>query len=144
MEKCSGKKVEAWAALVRTQRTALAAVERSLKDKGFPSLEWYDVLLELERGGPLRPRDLQGRLLFAQYNLSRLIDRMESAGLVERSPCPDDARCQWIKLTQAGHSLRKKMWPAYSAAVANMFDRLSDGEAEQMAELLRRARPAQS
>jgi DNA-binding MarR family transcriptional regulator len=141
MTGCSEKKVGAWAALVRTQRTALAAVDRRLKEDGYPSLEWYDVLLELERGGPLRPRDLQNRLLFAQYNLSRLIDRMESAGLVERTPCPDDARCQWIKVTNQGRKLRKKMWPAYAAAVNQLFDKLSDHEAEQMADLLRRARP---
>ena len=141
MTRCSENKVDAWAALVRTQRTAFAAVERSLKETGYPSLEWYDVLLELERGGALRPRDLQDRLLFAQYNLSRLIDRMSAAGLVERSPCPDDARCQWIKITADGLSLRKRMWPAYSAAVNQLFAKLSDGEADRLAELLRRARP---
>lgn len=141
MANCSEKKVDAWAALVRTQRTTLAAVERNLKEAGYPSLEWYDVLLELERGGALRPRDLQDRLLFAQYNLSRLIDRMAAAGLVERSPCPDDARCQWIRITGEGRSLRRKMWPAYAAAVDQLFAKLSDNEAEQMAELLRRARP---
>lgn len=141
MANCSENKVDAWAALVRTQRTAFSAVERSLKDAGYPSLEWYDVLLELERGGALRQRDLQDRLLFAQYNLSRLIDRMAAAGLVERSPCPDDARCQLIRITAAGRSLRKRMWPAYSAAVNRLFAKLSDSEADRMAELLRRARP---
>ena len=142
MKKCSNKKVEAWATLVRTQRIALAAVERALKDAGYPSREWYDVLLELERGGALRPRSLQDRLLFAQYNRSRLIDRMETAGLVEREPCPDDARCQWIRITAEGLALRKRMWPAYSGAVSSLFNELSDGEAERLAALLRRARPA--
>ncbi len=66
-------------------------MEGALKAEGLPPLEWYDVLLELERGGPMRPRDLQAHLLLAQYNLSRLLDRIEAAGLVERRPCPDDA-----------------------------------------------------
>lgn len=133
-------KIAAWVELVRTQRTALTKVERALKDAGFPSIEWYDVLLELVRGGPLRPRDLQERLLFAQYNLSRLLDRMEKAELIERTPCPDDARCQWIKASKHGIELRKQMWPIYSNAVNQLFDRLSDAEADRLASLLQRTR----
>ncbi|MFX6036027.1 helix-turn-helix domain-containing protein, partial [Acinetobacter baumannii] len=67
--------VDAWVALQRAPARAFDMVEGKLKAAGLPKLEWYDVLLELERGGPLRPRDLQARLLFAQYNLSRLLDR---------------------------------------------------------------------
>ena len=63
-----------------------------LKSAGLPALEWYDVLLEIERAGPLRPRDLQSRLLLAQSNLSRLLDRMERAGLIARGDCEQDGR----------------------------------------------------
>ncbi|MFX8141405.1 helix-turn-helix domain-containing protein, partial [Acinetobacter baumannii] len=86
------------------------------KAAGLPKLEWYDVLLELERGGPLRPRDLQARLLFAQYNLSRLLDRMVAAGLVGREACPDDHRGALIAITDTGRKLRKRMWLTYGPA----------------------------
>ncbi len=95
------------------------------------------MLLELERGGPLRPRDLQERVLLAQYNLSRLLDRMESDGLVERERCSDDARCQWISATDAGRALRQRMWPVYSEAIAGAIgERLTEGQAERLADLL--------
>ena len=137
MKQFENAKVGAWVALVRAQRVALASVERALKDAGFPSLEWYDVLWELERNGRLRPRDLQDRLLFAQYNLSRLLDRMEKATLIERSPCPDDARCQWIGATPQGLKLRKAIWPVYSKAIDQAIgDKLSDADARKLAVLL--------
>ena len=137
MAEPSKAKSRAWIALLRAQRTALATVERALKEAGLPSLEWYDVLLELERGGPLRPRDLQDRLLLAQYNLSRLLARMETAGLIDRSPCQDDARCQWIAITEEGAALRKRMWPVYGNAIDRAIGgRLTGSQADEVASLL--------
>jgi len=76
----------AWARLLRAQTHLLGVVERELKQAGLPPLGWYDVLLELSRPGcdGLRPVELEKLLLLAQYNLSRLLDRLEKAGLVER------------------------------------------------------------
>ena len=53
--------VRAWARLERARRAALGTVEARLKLAGLPALEWYDVLLELERAGEagLRPFELQ-------------------------------------------------------------------------------------
>ena len=102
---CTQVAERAWVQLVRAHRSALCSVEKALRAADLPPLEWYDVLLELERGGPLRPRDLQDRLLLAQYNLSRLLDRMEAEGLVTRERCSDDARCQWVRATDAGEAI---------------------------------------
>src|ERR1700751_3913382 len=74
----------AWARLIKAQRTALGSVEGALKAAGLPPLAWYDALLELERAGApgLRPFELERAMLLEQYNLSRLLDRMERAGYV--------------------------------------------------------------
>jgi DNA-binding MarR family transcriptional regulator len=131
--------VTAWIALQRAQATAFASVERALKDADLPPLEWYDVLLELERGGPLRPRDLQARLLFAQYNLSRLIDRMVTADVVAREACPGDKRGQLVSITAAGLALRKRMWVVYGPAIeAAIGGDLDQGELTTLANLLSR------
>ncbi len=131
--------VAAWTRLLRAQRCTLVSVERALKDEGFPPLEWYDVLLELERGGPLRPRDLQSRLLLAQSNLSRLLDRMEAAGAVERLSCKEDARGQLVRLTASGKALRTKMWTVYARAIQQVIGaRLHGQEAATLADLLGR------
>ena len=136
---CSDTAQRAWVQLIRAHRSALCSVERALRAADLPPLEWYDVLLELERGGPLRPRDLQDRLLLAQYNLSRLLDRMEAAGLVARERCSEDARCQWVRATDSGKALRQRMWPVYAAAIGSAVgEKLTSGQAERLAELLAR------
>ena len=131
--------VRAWVRLVRAEQTVLAAVEADLKAAGFPPLAWYDVLLELSRetSGALRPLEIERRVLLAQYNLSRLIDRLEEAGLVARQPCPEDRRGQLVRLTSAGRRLQQRMWPAYGAAIRRRVgDRLTDKEAATLALLL--------
>lgn len=131
--------VLAWSRLVRAHDAALGSIESALKATGLPPLEWYDVLLELERAGPLRPRDLQARLLLAQSNLSRLLDRMVGAGVVERQPCEEDGRGQIVAITDAGRALRRSMWPVYAGAIeAAVGSRISDAEAAALADLLSR------
>lgn len=130
--------VTAWARLVRASQSVIGAIETDLKRGGFPPLDWYDVLLELERaGGELRPREIAKHTLFARYSVTRLVDRMERDGLVVRSACPDDARGQVVQLTDKGRRLRSDMWPAYSAAIQSHFaDRLDDAQTEQLSRLL--------
>src|SRR5687768_665979 len=87
--------VVAWARLIRARYLVVSAVEKDIKSAGYPPLEWYDVLLELSRlpeGSGLRPFELESRLLLAQYNLSRLVDRLQQAGYVEKRSCASDGR----------------------------------------------------
>jgi DNA-binding MarR family transcriptional regulator len=130
--------VQAWARLVRAEGAVLAKVERDLKNAGFPPLAWYDVLLELDRSeNGLRPFELEERMLLKQYNLSRLVDRMEADGLVRRQRCPTDARGFHLCIEPAGRDLRERMWPVYAESVKQHFaTRLGDGEACELARLL--------
>jgi DNA-binding MarR family transcriptional regulator len=111
--------VLAWARLMRAQRVVLTLIEQALKSAELPPLVWYDVLLELERAGDngLRPFELEREMLLAQYNLSRLIDRMENAGYVERRACEGDGRGQIIAVTAAGKKVRRRMWAVYGPAI---------------------------
>jgi DNA-binding MarR family transcriptional regulator len=131
--------VTAWARLLRAGQGLLAAVEADLKAAGFPPLAWYDALLELRRAGEagLRPLALQQQMLLAQYNLSRLLDRLEREGLIARRPCPDDARGQIVVATPEGLALQERMWPAYRAAIkAHFADKLDAASAEVLGRLL--------
>jgi DNA-binding MarR family transcriptional regulator len=140
MSKSPSKSViRAWARLMKAQQLALASIEQSLKAAGLPPLGWYDVLWELERAGAegLRPFELERAILLAQYNLSRLVDRIERAGYVVRQPCEDDGRGQLIVITDAGRAMRQKMWPVYARAIeAAMGRHLSARQAETLADLL--------
>ena len=86
----------AWGRLVRAHQAAMSRVESALKAADLPPLAWYEVLVELERAGEhgLRPFALEEALQLPQYGLSRLLARMEAAGLVLRGSCPGDGRGQ--------------------------------------------------
>ena len=112
--------VTAWIRLVRAQQAALLKVERALREAGLPPYTWYDALWELDQAGDtgLRPAEIQRQMLIAQSNISRLIDRLEQAGCVERRACEDDARAQIILITEKGRTLRKRMWPVYAKSIS--------------------------
>jgi DNA-binding MarR family transcriptional regulator len=133
--------VRAWARLMRAQRIALTAVEAALRRAGMPPLAWYDVLLETERAGEAgaRPFEIERTLLLAQYNLSRLLDRIEREGLIAREACVEDGRGQMVRITERGKALRRAMWPVYARAIESAVgERLNAGEAETLMTLLGR------
>ncbi|MBI3433691.1 MAG: winged helix-turn-helix transcriptional regulator [Proteobacteria bacterium] len=131
----------AWARLARAQRVVLDAIERDLKAAGCPPLAWYDVLLELSRApqGRLRPFEIEKETLLAQYNLSRLIDRLAGERLVARMTCEADGRGQWVVISDAGRAMQARMWKVYAGAIqAHVGARLDDKDARTLADLLGR------
>lgn len=144
MEKMlSEAQMAAWARLIRVSGDLRAEAEADLKSAALPPLTWYDVLLELNRAGPdgLRPFQLQERILLAQYNLSRLIDRLVKAGYVVRLRSPEDGRGQVLTITEAGKSILENMWPVYRAAISKRFaEKLSDAEIRSLTRILGKLR----
>jgi len=132
--------IAAWARLLKASARLLDAVERDLKAAGLPQLAWYDALLELHRAGKagLRPADLQKEMLLPQYNVSRLIDRLETAGYAMRIPHPEDGRGQVLQITEAGRALIRRMWRVYRKIIAENFaSKLGEDDAGKLAELLK-------
>ena len=133
--------VGAWIRLMRAQQATLLKIERAFRDAGLPPHAWYDALWELDQAGDkgLRPFEIERQMLIAQSNISRLIDRLQAAGHVERHPCEDDARGQFIVITPAGRAMRRRMWPVYAAALNTVIGRrVSDREATRLGGLLDR------
>jgi DNA-binding MarR family transcriptional regulator len=130
MSKANEEAVAAWARLIRLQKQALDKVEKNLKKAGLPPLAWYDVLLELDRADSgLRQYEIGERILLNKHNLSRLLDRLEDKGHLQRKPCAEDGRVSEVRITANGRKLRKQMWPVYAAAIEEAFaSRLSAEE----------------
>jgi DNA-binding MarR family transcriptional regulator len=85
----------------------------------------------------LRQAGVQDRTQLAQYNVCRLVDRLEKEGLVERRQCTQDGRSNVLCITAKGRELRRKMWPVYAAGIEEHFGaRLTAEEAQQLAGLL--------
>ena len=115
--------IQAWIQLHKPHRLLLERVENSLKIKGLPRLDWYDVLLELhrEKGGGLRQYEIGEKILLNKHNLSRLIDRLEKNQLVGRHACAEDGRGNRIKITNKGEKMLKQVWPVYSHSIQESF-----------------------
>jgi DNA-binding MarR family transcriptional regulator len=114
-------------------------VESALRDADLPPLAWYDALLELERAGDdgIRPLELRDKLLLPQYALSRLLDRMEKAGLTERLSCPSDKRGHLVRTTGRGRDTRTRMWPVYAKVLNDRIaGNLEPGDRLALAKLL--------
>lgn len=95
------------------------------------SLPWYDVLLQLSTycNGRMRLQDLADRVLYSRSGLTRLIDRMEKAGLVSREPCADDRRGTFAVLTAQGRNEFVRAAPTYVSAIEQcFFSKLSGDE----------------
>ena len=130
---------DVWIALMRAQQTALLKIERTFREAKLPPLAWYDVLWELERAGEagLRPFEIEVRMLIAQSNISRLIDRLEKEGYIERRPCEEDGRGQHVVITPLGREMRRRMWPVYARALREAVGRrVSQREATTLESLL--------
>lgn len=134
-------KGSAWALFLTAHAVLVERIEARLAGAELPPLAWYDVLWALERAGErrLRMRELADMTVISRSNITRLVDRLEAEGLVERQRAQDDRRGAFAAITAAGRALRRKMWPVYAAAIKELFeDHIADKEAAQMQSTLRR------
>jgi DNA-binding MarR family transcriptional regulator len=98
------------------------------------------VLLELVRapGNRMRMAELAERLLFTRSGITRLVDRLERDGFVERNECPHDGRGVYAILTEKGFdTLEGAAVPHVDGIRRLFFDRLN-GEGEMLGEVLLR------
>ena len=101
---------ETWESLFRAQVAVMRKLQSGPAFRNLAVNE-YDVLFTLSRcpSGWLRLNELNDNVLLSQSSLSRLVDRLEKRGLVERMPAPDDGRGVLLKLTDGGRELQKEI-----------------------------------
>src|SRR5215210_147269 len=102
---------------------------------------WYDVLATLRRAGPpyrLRPTEFTRTLMLTSSGTTKRLDRLEQAGLIARTPDPDDRRGTLITLTEAGHALLDTAVDTHVANEHGLLSALTQAEREQLAALLRK------
>lgn len=104
---------DAWRGVLYASARVLRVVDPALIAAcGFP-VTWLDVLSQLnDAGGSLRIQELQEHSLFTRSGMTRLVDRIEEAGLVRREAVPGDRRGVLVALTAAG---RQRIAEAYAA-----------------------------
>lgn len=101
---------EAWESLFRAQ---VALMRRFQRDDvwGELSIREYDVLFTLSGcpDGTARLKDLGEGSLLTQPSLSRMVERLEAAGLVQRGPVVGDARGVAVSLTAEGSRVQREI-----------------------------------
>jgi DNA-binding MarR family transcriptional regulator len=112
-----------WRLFLTVHVRLLEKIELRLAQAGLPPLEWYDVLFTLKEAPDYRLRlsELAARILLSRSNLTRLVDRLEKAGLLRRDACSSDRRGTFAVLTQAGLAMQQQIWAVYAEAISDYF-----------------------
>src|SRR5690606_23529744 len=117
----------AWRGFLEAYRRVIDVLADELETETEMPLGWYDVLVQLSEA-PDRARrmqDLADAVLLSKSGLSRLVDRMEAAGYVERRPCAEDGRGILAALTDEGFAALRAAAPVHLRGVREHFvDRL--------------------
>ncbi len=102
----------------------------------------FDVLATLWHGEGITQQELAERLLVTKGNVVGLIDRVSSAGWVERRADPEDRRANRLYLTDAGRKLLAEAWPSQTVLTQKVFGALSEAELQTMHAMLVRLEDA--
>lgn len=115
----------AWRGLLTVQSVTVSQIEERLDAEKLPPLGWYDVLFALHEQPEkrLRMADLASAVLLSRSGLTRLVDRLESEGLLRREACATDKRGWNVCLTDAGTETLRRIWPVYRAGISDFFVR---------------------
>src|SRR5690606_7415619 len=100
----------------------------------------YDVLYTLAKSQhPIRQRELTERVLLSQPALSRMLDRLDRRGLIERRVDRDDGRSVRVSLTDQGKVLQRRIGRLHARDVARaMTARLNTDELRRLQEICRK------
>lgn len=134
---------EAWGALTRTHAAIVGRLQESLAASDFPPLPWYEVLATVADAPEQRMKmgELAEAMVITRGGLTKLVDRLIKAGLMERTFCETDRRVSYATLLPAGQGLLEEMRPVVVAELKTAFAaNLSDSEADQLREMLERVR----
>ena len=134
---------EAWGALTRTHAAIVQRLQEMLSAADFPPLPWYEVLATVAEAPEERMKmgDLAEALVITRGGLTKLVDRLVKAGLLERTFCETDRRVSYATLTSAGRDLLAEMRPAVIAELEVAFAaKLTTAEADALREALDRVR----
>jgi len=122
--------VAAWACLLRVHAALMPKLEREVTRAGLP-LTWYDVLLVLNAAPDRRltMSELGAQAVVSRERVSRVVQELERAGLVDRSANPDDKRSSYAQISTEGRQRLATVAPVYLASIEEHFTgHLSDRE----------------
>lgn len=138
-----GLELRVWLRLLTCSTLIEHGVRQGLHRSFETTLPRFDVLAQLQRAGkPLSMGDLSRRLMVTNGNVTGLVDRLKSEGLVDRRRSDGDRRVQIVSLTQAGAASFERMAADNRRWVTGMMAGLSREEKDALFALLGRLKSA--
>jgi len=132
----------AWLQLVRAYNYMEARISADLRRADL-TLARFDVLVVLEKFGPMSQQTLADQLLVTKGNIVGLIDKLSARGLVDRRPSESDGRVNLLRVTPAGKRMVERILPRQMQLIAGLMQPLSAREAVSLEALLTRLRDDQ-
>lgn len=136
---------EAWIAISQTHAAVTGRLQEALTAAELPPLPWFEVLATLDRAPEQRLKmgELAEALVITRGGLTKLVDRLIKAGLLERTFCETDRRVSYATLLPAGVELLEEMRPIVRGELAVAFSaNLTVEQAEELRVTLERIRGA--
>ncbi|MFL5959542.1 MAG: MarR family winged helix-turn-helix transcriptional regulator [Gaiellaceae bacterium] len=140
-QEVSGLTITSWLRFLRAHAAITRELSSRLEALHELTLSDYDVLVQLyfAEGRRMRRIDIARSVLLTASGITRLLDGLESCGLVEKARCDSDARVTYAVLTEAGVKKVEQARESHVADIEELFgSRFSPEEREQLAELLGR------
>lgn len=108
------------------------------------ALTWFEVLLRISRsdGGQVSMGALAQQVALTTGGVTRLLDRMIAAGLVERVPCPTDRRVYFASLTEQGETTLHRAAEVHARNLRQAFTGFDEQDLDAFDTLLDRLRVA--
>jgi DNA-binding MarR family transcriptional regulator len=132
--------IPVWMQLVRTHTRLWDRIEAQMRRDHGMSMVRYDVLAHLNlAGGRLGLGELAAAIALSPSGLSKLLDRMEAAGLIRRDPDPDDARAAFATITARGRELVAQARYGHHALLRQTFGHaLDDRDVTDLSRIMQR------
>ena len=131
-----GRALKLWIALARCYSTYQKAVAALVQERGL-TLPQFGALEALYHVGPMSLGELADKLLVTGGNVTYVMDRLESQGLVARFRSRDDRRVVHAELTPKGRALVAEVFPEHARYIEHLCRHLDVEEQEEMRRLLK-------
>jgi len=136
--------LRAWRGLLRAHACLAKLLDSELDRAHHLPMTSYEALHHLQEasGGRMRMCDLAEQAQLSRSGLTRMVDRLEREGLLERCSCQHDARGAYACLTPQGRERLEAARVTHLAVVReHFFSHFSEGELELLADLWERIAP---
>ena len=144
LQELSPTELGAWRGFLRVHTALVRELDAELDAAHDLPLSSYDVLIYL-RAAPdkrLRMAELADSVLLSRSGVTRLVDRLEREGLIERDACTEDGRGLFAVLTDKGDELLSRARPTHLAGVRERFlSHFSEDELKTLARFWERVHP---